>query len=715
MHVKLAALVTALVAALVVTPVLVTPPAAEAGVSAPPTAAPTHTLRIEGTGVATYPVFSPAVPRYGITSTEASTGTVTVTAKTSDSRGKVFIDGRLAPNGTRTVTGLEPNDEVSVIFKDAGGTKAHSAIYLPPGFPTLERTTPPNAAVSEGQVLMTLSRFTEGATSFETAVDRNGVPALAHEESSSLDFKRQPNGTLSASRESGTSPGRSGGAVVELGEDLTPLRTHETLGLTNTDGHDSILAADGSSFLIAYEPNRTSGNLDAVIQGIDPEGRVTFTWNSAEHVDIPHETVLHDRADYAHINSIAVTADGNLLASFRHFSAVFKIALRSEDGHQQGDVLWRLGGHRSDFDFAADPHYGPCAQHSASELPNGHILIFDNGSYGGVFGTFCIDPADPAGPEVTRAFTRITEYAIDESTWTATLVSSFTEDERKALFAGNVEQLADGHRIIGWASSRAVMATELAPGGAKLWELRDTNPTENDRLFTYRAHVTTIEDVTAPEVRLPVTASATFHRGQVVRPRFSCTDRGGSSLRACVTTGIVADRLDTSRTGRHTVRVTATDGAGNTSTQSRTYVVEPAHRPDAMLRATAARTVVGNDIYGSPTRQTITRSIRRGRSDVTVVRIDNDGMLSDRFRVSGTSGSRRFLVAYFTGGRNVTARVVAGTLRTPRVAAGGHWTMTVRVTRTSRARRGDVRTVTVRAHSGAEALRDAVAVRNRAR
>lgn len=678
-------------------------------------AAPVHTFAVTGPGIATYPAFDPSVARYGITSTEASTGTVEVTATTSDPAGKVFIDGRLAPKGTRTVKGLAEGDEVSVIFDDAAGRMAHSAIYLPSGFPTLERTTPPNTSVADGQVLLTLSKFTPGAVSHETAVDRNGVPVHVHTEPGSLDFKRQPNGKLSASRASGASPDRTGSAVVELGADLAPVKSHETVGLKNTDGHDSILAADGSTYLVAYEPSN-DGYLDAVIQRISPSGEVTFEWNAADHVDIPNETVLRNDPDYAHINSIVITADNNLIASFRHFSAVFKIALRTEDGHQAGDVLWRLGGHRSDFDFVDDPHYGPCAQHTASELPNGNILIFDNGSYGGeLFGTFCIDPANPTGPEITRNFTRITEYALDETAGTATLVSSFTEPDRAALFAGGVEQIDNGNRIIGWASSRAVTATELSATGEKLWELRATNPVVNDRPFTYRAHVTSIPDAITPVVSLPVKQGHEYHRGQVARPSFSCTDRGGSSLESCVTTGIVDDRLDTSRTGTHTVTVTATDGAGNTSTVSRSYVVV-ADRPDAMLKAKGDKKYVGNNVYGRAARQKIVQQVTRSsRTAVTVVRLQNDGELADRMWVTGTAGNGKFRVVYHVGGRNVTAKVVSGTFRTPALAPGKHLTMKLKVTRTNKAGKGDERAVKVRAGANHDSTYDTVKAVIRAR
>ncbi|WP_156393675.1 MULTISPECIES: aryl-sulfate sulfotransferase [unclassified Nocardioides] len=671
-------------------------------VATTPAAAPVHSVSVDGTGVAMYPAFDPSVERYGVTTTAGTEGRVTVTATTSDPRGTVLVNGR-PTTGSRTITGLAEGDEISVIIDDSAGHAVHSLIHLPAGFPTLERTTPVSDQVTPGHVLLTLSRFTSGPF-FETAVDRNGVPVHVHTETtSSIDFKRQPNGSLSSSRASAVSPGRNGQALVELDEALQPLRTHETEGLVNTDPHDSILAADGSTYLLAYERNPATQMTDAVIQGFAPDGELMFDWNSADHVDIDAETVEHDageKADYAHINSIVLTADGNLLASFRHFSSVFKIALETEDGHAQGDVLWRLGGHRSDLDFVDDPYYGPCAQHTASELPNGNILIFDNGSYGGGFDEFCINPDDPAGPEVARPFTRITEYEIDETAGTARLISSFTEPDRGALFAGGVAQLPNGNRLIGWASSRAVTATELSATGQKIWELRDTNPLVNDRLFTYRAHLAAIADTEAPVATLrgPVEGS-TYVQGQRVPVTTDCTDRGGSSLVTCRVTGASDGLLATSTAGHHTVRLTAVDGAGHTVVRTIGYDVQAA-QPDTQVKKSTAARYTGIDVYGGAERQSIThRLLKAGRTGISQVRLVNDGAKAYRFRLRGTAGSKRFAVDYYVGSRRVTPAAVAGTLTTPWLRPSQGFVVKVRITRTAYARPGDHRTFTVRGTS----------------
>ena len=58
----------------------------------------------------------------------------------------------------------------------------------------------------------------------------------------------------------------------------------------------------------------------------------------------------------------------------RHLSQVIKI------DSQSGDIIWKLGGVDGDFAFEADPLGGFSLQHAIRELPNGNLLLFDNGN-----------------------------------------------------------------------------------------------------------------------------------------------------------------------------------------------------------------------------------------------------------------------------------------------------------------------------------------------
>ncbi|KRF19996.1 hypothetical protein ASG90_19930 [Nocardioides sp. Soil797] len=707
-----------LAALLLVPSALVTTPSTAAPTSAAQvTAAPAHSLTVTGAGVATYPAFKPSIERYGITTTAASNGTVKVTAGTGERNGTIRIDGRPAPTGQRTVRGLAAGDEISVIIEDSSGTSAYSLIYLPTDLHAV--TASGSQPAPQELTLLTLGLWGGGTPFYEVAVDANGVPATVHEEATSaMDFKRQPNGELSVSRGSATSPGKTGSAVVTLGDDLSPTGSHETQGLKNTDGHDSILMEDGTRYFVSYEPNAESGLTDAVIQQVDADGNKLFEWNTSDHVTPRDESVIEEtNPDYAHINSIQIMDDGDILASFRHFSAVFKIARTPRAGFAEGDIVWKLGGHDSSFEFD-EGEGGPCAQHTASQLDDGHILIFDNGSwtFGGAH-PLCINPADRAGDTIPRPTTRITEYAIDETTMEASLVWEYTHVGQFAIFAGSAERLPNGNTLVGWASSRDAVVSEINPDKEVVWELKDPTADLNSRQFTYRADRTTIPDATDPTVELPVTDGAAYDGNEVVRPAYTCTDRGGSSLQSCVTTGMQGDRLDTSTPGEHTVSVTATDGAGNTATVTRHYSVGELHRPDATIRKQGSKKFVGDGIHGrAKPGQIVTYDLRRARNtQVVQVRIGNDGNVAERFWLAGAKGSAKFRMKYVANGTNVTRKVVAGTFRTPTIRPGKHWTMTVRVTRTAKARKGDARKFNLQATSPAHRPKDAVALRVRAR
>ena len=409
---------TTVLPALVLPVALLAPATSSASPAGPAAAAaaapPVQEVVVTGEGVATFPAFDPAVSRYAVTTSADTDGTVRVTATSDDPAAVVRVNGVVAPTGTRTVKGLEPGDEVAVFVDDTEGRSAYAYVYLPDDFPTLARSG--TSAPTHEHVMVTLGQYLNPAAPFfETALDANGVPAMltTNRDSSSMDLKLQPNGHYSVARGSGN-PAYPDASIIELDEQFREVASYQTVDLGHTDGHDSILLDDGSRYLLAYEDDGT-GRLDAIVQHIDAAGDVLFSWDSKA---LAGETVAGSDPDYAHINSIQVMEDGNLLLSFRHLSAVLKIARHDGGGFEEGDVMWKLGGRDSDFDFetaAGEPDVGPCAQHTATELPNGHIMVFDNGS-DAFAKELCVDPADPDGPPVGRTPTRIVEWSLDEET-----------------------------------------------------------------------------------------------------------------------------------------------------------------------------------------------------------------------------------------------------------------------------------------------------------
>lgn len=104
---------------------------------------------------------------------------------------------------------------------------------------------------------------------------------------------------------------------------------------------------------------------DTVVE-LTTDGRTVWEWRSWEHLDPAKDviTAIQDpRSDWTWANAVIELPDGNLLVSFRNISTVVKIE------RQTGEILWKLG---------APPLSG---QHAPTPLPDGHVLIFDNGPH----------------------------------------------------------------------------------------------------------------------------------------------------------------------------------------------------------------------------------------------------------------------------------------------------------------------------------------------
>ncbi|HXH78828.1 arylsulfotransferase family protein [Nocardioides sp.] len=634
-----------------------------------------------------YPEFDPDVRRYAVH--PADDGTIHVDVTGSE---HVWFNGVPDPDGSADFTSVRPGDEISVFTDDGAGNRRAFALYvLPAAFPKLSASRTA-AALAPGNIAVNLNRFDAGSPRYDAILDRHGVPVHTFEHHQrALDFKMARSGDFTVHRPT-TSPGRSGYALVVLDDQFRETRRIETTGLVQTDDHDSVLERDGSRWLTAYEPNAQTGLEDSIIQHVTPDGQVDFEWSSAPYAA---ETVTPTDPDYAHINSIDVQPNGDVLASFRHLSSVFLIASRAHDGHQPGDVIWKLGGRDSDFTFPSGDG-GPCAQHSASILPNGNVLMFDNGSTE-FFGRLCVDPAAPAGPPVSRQTTRVVEFKLSGTA--AEPVRTYGPSGRFSWFMGSAARVANGNVLIGWSADGTAMTSETDASGEIIWSLTDERFSEGGQqprhYISYRAALVPERDGFDPEVTLdgPVDGLS-VPQGAEVPVSFACEDRGGSTLQTCV--GPAGRRLDTTTPGHHTWQVVARDGSGRRTTVTRTYtVVAPAPaptpaipavppvppvpavpptlagpRPDLAVRP-ARGSWVGSRAY-SPTRQVAKVDLPRAPGTrVVVLRLTNRGETRGRLwlRGSDTVANGAVVVSYRSDGKDRTRAVSRG-WRTPALAPG---------------------------------------------
>lgn len=199
--------------------------------------------------------------------------------------------------------------------------------------------------------------------------------------------------------------------------------------------------------------SRNGKVLEGVAQELDLEsGEVLFEWRSLGHVGLeesyvgPPENPGTDY-DYFHINSVEVDHDGNFLVSARNTWAVYKIERDS------GEVLWRLGGKKSDFEM--EPGTETAYQHDARRREDGTVTIFDNG----------------AAPEVHDE-SRGLVLDLDEAEMSATLSAEYTHPREKLLagFLGNMQTLPNGNVFVGWGSEPYF--SEFGPDGELLFDAR---------------------------------------------------------------------------------------------------------------------------------------------------------------------------------------------------------------------------------------------------
>ena len=237
--------------------------------------------------------------------------------------------------------------------------------------------------------------------------------------------------------------------------------------------HDFLITPQGTALLTIY--NLVSQDLSylggpvagRVIEGVAQEldiesGEVLFEWHSLDQVGVEesyNKNYYSDQLDYFHINSIDVDHDHNLLISARNTSAVYKVERGS------GEILWRLGGKRSDFEMGEGTR--TAFQHDARRQEDGTITIFDNG----------------AGPQV-HPQSRGIVVELDEEAMKATMVRAYTHpDELVSTSQGNMQVLPNGNVFVGWGSEPFV--SEFSHDGELLFDARIPPDDDSYRAFRF--------------------------------------------------------------------------------------------------------------------------------------------------------------------------------------------------------------------------------------
>jgi Arylsulfotransferase (ASST) len=225
-------------------------------------------------------------------------------------------------------------------------------------------------------------------------------------------------------------------------------------------------------------------NWDCIVIELDIQtGAVLFEWHSADHID-PSESVLPAPGtagspiptatpfapptpggsaaaptvpvyDSVHANGIELDTDGHLLVSARNTSAIYKV------DRSTGNILWRLGGKKSDFKMGDGTSFG--LQHDPRRHADGTLSIFDDGT---------------TGPS------RGIVLDVDEVAMTATLVKEYPHPHGKfAMSQGNMEILPNGNIFVGWGSTGT--ASEFTTDGQVQFDADFSGSIQSYRCFRY--------------------------------------------------------------------------------------------------------------------------------------------------------------------------------------------------------------------------------------
>ena len=424
-------------------------------------------LSVDG-GEALNPAFSPEINRYSVVASDSAGENLTIVAL-GEAGLEITVEGESVSLMEPFSRQVSPGSTIEILVRNQNGSvRTYTVEYLPSDFPRL-RTESNREAPSSGLTYITLSEWL-------IVIDDNGVPVFYKRESNRVtDFKLHPSGERSYAVRTGylSDFGMNDHEIVVLDADFEEIDRVTTIGLNQTDNHDFLIRENGNYVLLSYHGETRDLTdygggpadpvIESVMQEITRDRELVFQWRSWP--EIPWSERLRDKAEYAHVNSVFETPDGDFILSLRRVSQVVKV------DRSTGQVAWKLGGMSNEFEFKADPFSNICAQHTASLLPGGRLLLFDNGQ-------LCW-PIEPSRGELTR----VVEYDLDEEAMTATMVWSYSRPDTYSRSMGSSQRLSNGNTLISWGNRPAVTATEVNAQGEVVWELF----ADSEKPWTYRA------------------------------------------------------------------------------------------------------------------------------------------------------------------------------------------------------------------------------------
>jgi hypothetical protein len=254
--------------------------------------------------------------------------------------------------------------------------------------------------------------------------------------------------------------------------DIPPVMVNwkkEILWKGSITNHHHIHRTPEGNYMFLVHEKRYFRHLNASVFGdtvieCNPEtNSVVWEWHLFDHL-----TPQVEREDWAHCNTIEPDPNdsNSLYLSARNLNSIFKISRKT------GKIIWRLGKH-GDFKISAKDRF--YHQHSPEILPDGNILLFDNGAY----------RPEELGGEYSKAL----ELSLDEESMEAKAVWSWRN--APDLFTpiwGDANRLNNGNTLIVFGNrvplrgglthlsghripTQTTRIIEVTKDGEKVWEL----------------------------------------------------------------------------------------------------------------------------------------------------------------------------------------------------------------------------------------------------
>jgi hypothetical protein len=222
--------------------------------------------------------------------------------------------------------------------------------------------------------------------------------------------------------------------------------------------HDVVATRANTVLFIAQDPvlrNVVYTVGDAIWEWTPETGALVKRWSAFDFYDPDSDVGARSTSsDWLHCNSLALGDHGNVLLSLNWLSQVISIA------PDWKSIEWRMGGDKSTI--AVDSASAFQGQHTASLLPNGHLLVFDNGR-------------DRMG----NAKNSRAEELVFTSNGSAHSVWSFSPSATQYdPYVGSARRLENGNTLVffgirdGFAGAVGPMAAyEVRPDGTVQWQL----------------------------------------------------------------------------------------------------------------------------------------------------------------------------------------------------------------------------------------------------